>query len=203
VFFHPEIEKVLVAAAAYDGRFDFLSIITNGSFVPKESILKTMSKLPFKTLIRVDDYGKLSSKRDELISALIKYNIPVDLRPYNEDEQFLGGWIPLGDSNGNYEYKNYSEAELASLYSHCKMTDSCTQLWEGIHYNCPWVVCGYKLGVISIAERDYVDLLSNSSIEEKRAMISAWPNKPFLACQYCNGFDPKNSPRIPAAEQIA
>jgi hypothetical protein len=201
VFLHPGIEKILIAAAEYGNRFDALSVITNGSYIPKESILQTMSQLPCKTFVRVDDYGKLSSKRDELISVLKKYNIPVDSRAYNEEGQFLGGWIPLGDDNGGYEHKNYSEAELVNVYKCCKMTDSCTLLWEGVHYNCPWVACGYRLGVISIEKSD-VDLLSDHSLDEKRAAILEWGNNPFLACQYCNGYDPENSPRVPAAEQI-
>jgi hypothetical protein len=197
-FLHPDIEEIILAASKYSQQYGFMCIVTNGTYVPRQSILQVIESLPGKFVLRVDDYGKHSVKLLELISELKNYDINVDLRQYNEQEQAFGGWIDLGD----YEYKNYSEQELRRVFYTCKMPNDCVILWDGKLYICPYCVCGHKLGKTPISEREYVDLLDGSAIEQKKEKLTNWKQQPLLACAYCNGYDPENSPRIPAAEQI-
>jgi hypothetical protein len=198
-FLHPHIEKFIEAAAQYRDQYKYLCLVTNGTYVPRESILKLLRDLPCDTLVRVDDYGKLSGKAKEVVSALEAYSIPVDHRGYNEDSQFYGGWIDLGD----WTDKKYTPEQLEQVFRSCRMPQDCHQLWDGKLINCPYCCTGFNLNRIPIAERDYVDLFDESTtIEQKRAAVASWEKAPFLGCKYCNGYDPENSPRIPAAEQI-
>jgi hypothetical protein len=197
-FLHPDIERLIKATEKYRDQFSYVCIVTNGTYVPRENILKALKDLPCDKLVRVDDYGDLSPKVRELVSALKDYGIPYDLRGYSEEEQFYGGWIDLG----NWVHKDYSEDELEKVYRSCRMPQDCHQLWENKLINCPYCVTGWNLGRIPIGERDVVDLFDSTSIEEKRSVVEGWKDKPFVGCQYCNGYDPENSPRIPAAEQM-
>ena len=197
-FLHPGINEIITGAAKYCNQFDVMRIVTNGTYIPNKSILNTISSLPCDVFVRVDDYGKLSGKKQEIVSALKEYGIKTDLRPYNEEEQAFGGWIDLGE----YKYKNYSKEQLKDVFRRCKMPLDCSVLWDGRLYNCPYCISGFKLGKIPMARREYVDLFDDTTIEDKRALIKAWKDEPFDGCAYCNGYDPEASPRIPAAEQL-
>lgn len=197
-FLHPEIEELLIAASKYKAYFGYLCVITNGSYMPRASILDTLSGLDCKTLIRVDNYGKLSGMYEEVIHAMKSKGITIDERNYNENEQFMGGWVDLGD----YEHKNYSDVQLRDVFAKCRMPDDCAVLWDGKLYNCQYCVSGLMLGKIEMAEREIVDLFDDSTVLQRRNTIKAWRNEPFIGCSYCNGFEPGVSPRIPAAEQM-
>jgi hypothetical protein len=199
VFLYPEINKVLTEAAKYKDKFEFLSVVTNATFIPNKSILRTIANLPCNVVFRIDNYGKWSTKTTELIEVARSFNIEPEVRFYNEYEMAFGGWLDLGD----YTDKGYTAQQKESLFKHCKLPTDCGVVWNGKFNCCPYCASGYNLGEIGMAEYEYVDLFDNSlSVVEKRLKVSKWNEKPYIGCSYCNGYDTENSPRIPAAEQM-
>ncbi len=187
-----------IASGAYSKQIGTLCIITNGTYIPRQSILEVLRDLPCKVMVRVDNYGKYSNKYEEVVFALKASGVPVDERNYNDAEQYLDGWVDLGD----FEYKGYSSEQLDAVFRNCRMPDDCSILWDGKLYNCQYCVSGSKLGKIGMPKREIVDLFDNTTITQKRAAVRSWRDEPFAGCAYCNGFNTLTSPRIPAAEQL-
>jgi hypothetical protein len=197
-FLHPDIERLMIEAVKFNRSYKYLCIVTNGTYMPKQSVMRTLASLPCDKLVRVDNYGALSRKADEVAARFTELGVPVDHRQYSGDMQFYGGWIDLGD----WTDKCYTLDELVEVFRSCRMPQDCHQLWDDMLINCPYCCTGYNLGRIGIENRDYVDLFdTTTTIEQKRAAVASWLDAPFYGCRFCNGYDPVNSPRIPAAEQ--
>lgn len=197
-FLYPELPRLMAAVAKYSEQFDYAITITNGTYIPQQSLIDCMKGLPYPFTVRVDNYGKLSRKYDELISTLRANGIEVDERNYTGENQAYGGWIDYG----GFDDRHYSDEELKKVFYNCRNPDDCGLLVNDVLTNCGYVTIADYLGKAKMKERDVVYLLGNQSVEEMRKKVLAWRDEPFEACKYCNGFDPVNSPRIPAAEQL-
>ena len=197
-FLYPGIEKLMDAVSAYKAHFDYAILVTNGTYIPRLSIIEKMKQLPYPFMVRVDNYGELSKKYGELIDILCKNNIKIDERQYTKDAQAFGGWIDLGD----YTYKNYSNEQLNHLFYNCRVPDDCTIVLNDMITICSYAFSGRLLGKINGRSHEVIHLADKKSLVELKNAVKAWRSEPLEACQYCNGCDPINSPRIPAAEQI-
>ncbi len=173
-------------------------MITNGTYIPKQPIIETMRKLPYPLVVRVDNYGALSKKYDEVIRVLHTNGIKIDERMYSGEDQAFGGWVYYGD----YSDKHYSNQELERIFRACRLPNDGAILMDDQLTNCCYATAGKLLGKVTMPQREIVTLSNGTSISELRRKIRAWRDDPFEACKYCNGFDPANSPRIPAAEQL-
>jgi hypothetical protein len=97
---------------------------------------------------------------------------------------------------------NYSEEQLKTLFVQCRMPNDSMQLWENILSGCCLAYPRFMLGKVPIRSGDYIDLGRNTTLTQITEQIDYMLSKPFEMCKYCKGFDPVNSPRIPAAQQI-
>jgi hypothetical protein len=198
-FMHPDIDEIILEATKYQEQFDHLMFITNGTYIPRASTIALLRTLPCKYVIRIDDYGRCSTQLNELLAVMEANGIPADVRLYNESEQYCGGWV---DVIGSFEYKEYSEEQLEQVFRSCLNRVNCKFVWDGKLYGCGMHGAGCLLNKVRDTSDDSIDLLSDESMELKRAVVLTWGGRPYEGCKYCNGFDPDNSPRIPAAEQI-
>lgn len=197
-FLYPHIEELMEAVSAYKERFEYAIIVTNGTYVPRLSIIDTMRNLPYRMLVRVDNYGHLSKQYDKIVEMLRGNGIEIDERNYDGNDQAFGGWIDLGD----YTDKFYTMEELNRVFYNCRVPDDCTILLDDKITICSYAFSGALMGKVSNEAREMIDLSGGQSIEELRNAVKAWRDTPLNACRYCNGCDPTNSPRIPAAEQL-
>lgn len=199
VWFHPQIIEILKICEKFKSHYDTLMVITNGTYIPRADILETMSGLDCGLMVRIDDYGPLSTKIPELKTVLETGHIAYETRPYSEDEQTFGGWLDLGDLS----YVGGTEEELKDRFAKCRMFHGCNQVLDGVGYPCPVVFfCKMRKGVQPQKE-EQVDYLSGASIEEMKAAVAGWERLPyFTACKYCKGYDPTRSDRIIPAVQL-
>ena len=188
----------MAALIPYQDRFEYGIVITNGTYIPKQSILDTMRQLPYPFMVRVDNYGQFSTKYDEVVAVLKQNQIKVDERTYTGDDQAFGGWVYYGD----YTDKQYSEEQLNDVFRRCRLPHDGAILYNDELTNCCYSTAGQMLGKVSMSAREIVKLSAEQSMAEMREKVAAWRERPFEACKYCNGFDPINSPRCPAAEQL-
>lgn len=198
-FLYPQIETMMKAASQYRDRFHHAIIATNGTYIPKDSIIETMKQLPYPLLIRIDNYGVVSGEADELMKRLISSGIKAEIRTYTGENQAFGGWVDFGDCAD----RHYTEEELRSVFDRCRYPDNGTYLINDKLTSCCHATMCYLTGEVSVTQhpRDVIDLFSES-IEEIRKRVRAWRDEPFEVCRYCNGFDPENGTRIPAGEQL-
>ena len=99
-FLYPDIEKLMTALIPYQDRFEYGIVITNGTYIPKQSILDTMRQLPYPFMVRVDNYGQFSTKYDEVVAVLKQNQIKEDERTYTGVEQAFGGGVIYGEYTG-------------------------------------------------------------------------------------------------------
>lgn len=199
VWFHPRIIDIMRICEKFKSHYDTLMVITNGTYIPKKEILEAMAGLDCGLLIRIDDYGPLSTKIEELKAVMADYGIAYEVRPYSEEEQMFGGWLDLGDLS----YVGGTENELKERFQKCQMFRGCNQVIDGMGYPCPVIFfCKMRKG-IQPQSAEQLDYLSGSSMENMRGIVAGWERLPyFTACKYCKGYDPTRTDRIIPAIQL-
>lgn len=196
VFLYPHIEEFIRYADKYKDKFDYAIIVTNGTYLPKTSILETIKEQSYPFVVRVDRY-EASTKVDEVLELIREYGLDGDERIYCGEDSFSGGWIYYGECVD----RNYSDKELKRVFYNCRLPDDGIIMYEDKLTNCPYATAVYGLGKVTMPEREVVDLSVKQNIDEMRAKVRAWRDAPFEMCKYCNGFDPINGIRVPAGEQ--
>ena len=199
-FLHPQFADLMRFMDQYSDRIGVLFLITQASYLPSEEAVAAVARSKCNCMVHIDDYGTLSPKLDNVLEKLSAQGIKFDVRHYNEQEQYYGGWV---DVVGDFSYQGYEDGGL-DIYQRCKNKSECKFIWDGILYSCGMHGAGTKLGKVPLADGDYVDLLDSAmSTEEKQQIIRAMGTRPVEGCKYCLGWDVKKSPRIKAAIQLA
>jgi hypothetical protein len=184
------------ALETYRKQFGFVRICTNGTIIPRPSIIEAFKKAGYHADIRISDYGRHSDKRGELTDLLHKNGIHTTIVQYTDEEQYHGGWIEFGV---NWRFRDYSPARLAELYDNCNYKTFFN--WGQYVYRCPTVSGAVQLGKIDIPVEDKIDLFSNATLKQQKAKASALVSRPIEACKYCDSFDVENGTRFKAGEQ--
>ncbi|MFZ5968959.1 MAG: radical SAM protein [Bacillota bacterium] len=177
-FLHPDIAEICIAASNLEN-VSLVNIVTNGTIVPKDDILKKISNLGLYVVI--SDYGSLSTKKRELEAALESHGIIYDIAEQNSK------WYPVAPP------KKYGRSivENKKLYKNCAWGGNCPELQNGEFHICGYSATGTKLGRIPKNGSGYVDVLDpNLSISEIRESLDKLINHTtcITACDYC-GFD--------------
>lgn len=203
----PLLNKELSEIAAitlreFSDRFDQFRIITNGTIIPSEALLQTIKEYGRGNAdFQVDDYGVCSNNLEAVIRELGENDIPYHVKKYHGEEQYCGGWIDLGSPE---KKRDYSDEEAQRVIDRCRNAHmKCLIVFDGKLFLCPRAITGFALEMFDTSPQDYIELLGQTqSLNEKKKIAAEFGSKPIRACYYCNGYDPENSPRFPAGEQI-
>lgn len=200
---NPELPKIVgISLRDFSQHFNQFRIITNGCVLPSQPLLHELKTYSQDNAdFQIDDYGIHSAKTPEIEALLAENHIPYHIKIYHGEEQYCGGWIDLGPANENREY---SEAEAQHLVDHCRNAHmKCLIVFDGKLFLCPRAITGYALNFFDAGPHDYIDLLGETqSLAEKKRIAVEFGERPIQACYYCNGYDPENSPRFSAGEQV-
>lgn len=191
---HPELPS-MIRQLAQERRIDRISVITNGTIMPGEELLSAM-KAEKRFLVRISDYGTLSSKLDEIRETLEKNHIQYEVANYSY-------W----DRPSKIKYMDCTEEELTAKFKLCTACNVLFMLNSKI-YLCSTGSAVCNLGVFPESQNNYVDLSSEYESEDMlQQIISDFIARPkqgdYLdACRYCSGnhcvqFENK----VPVAEQ--
>jgi len=199
---YKDLPDLLERLLAYSDRFQKLQIITNGTIVPNEDLLKVLKKYGNKLhRVLVDNYGeKLSKKITEITSVLDENSIPYSIRDYCSENAYCGGWVDMGDM-----YKEQHTLEEAQkIYEKCAVPGwgFCSVIADDIWYPCDQVFRRLDLGQ-DVDPNDYIDLCDETlTIEQQREKFKKiFDGKCLETCKYCSGLC-KDSVRIKPAEQL-
>lgn len=196
---YPYIIDVVKECLKFGDKVDNIRIITNGTIIPSEDLLKLMAS-DDRCIFMVDDYGELSTNLEKVISLIKEYNIRLKLNLYRGDEQLYDGWVDLGD----FSDRGYDEKALSKVFGTCHSAHwMCLAMKNGKLHQCSHSIVADELGYCKFNEKEGVDLLDdNISTESKIDRASKFGKVRISACKLCNGFDSENGARFPAAEQI-
>jgi MoaA/NifB/PqqE/SkfB family radical SAM enzyme len=200
---HPDIDEILLNISTFNKQYKRLVLVTNGTLLPSDTLVAVLKEISGDYIIRIDDYGFLSTKVSEFVKLADSKKLKYEVRAYCGENCYGengGGWVNIV---GNFDKKDYTDDELKAVYENCHNGKTCIFLWGSKLYACGMHASGVILG--KVPDRpgiDSIDLLSKETIAEKRKIVCKFGTFPPNACKYCNGFDINKSPRIQPAIQM-
>lgn len=198
---HPQLPEIMNFILQYSDKIGMLEIITNGTIVPNESLLKSLRSSD-KIDILIDNYGPdLSKGVPAIIRSFEENKIKFRARKYYGHDAHLGGWVDLSDISK----KNRTSSETQNIYRNCAYPNAfhCFAIIGDKAYICGVYKWAQANQIISDNTDEYVDFSDDTlSTESIRTKIRQFYERPyFSACEYCNGFC-EDSKRFLPAEQL-
>lgn len=199
---HPDLPRFLELLLPYADQIDIVEIITNGTIVPNDELIRAAKKLG-KLCFLVDDYGRdLSKKIPEIDCVLTDEGIRHVIRENNKVDAYCNGWVDYGDLS---KKRLHTQEEIEKLYARCaypqKQKGPFSTI-DGIMYPCtPCRICR-EFGVIPDNYDEYIDLFDDTlTVEEQRRKIqSIYDGKSLTACAFCDGMCDDSERYVPAVQ---
>ena len=167
------VERVLDTIFEYSN-FDKIVLYTNGTVVPKDSLLKKF-KDP-RVWIKISDYGPVSRKAKLVADTCKTWGV-------NCIHEVVTEWEDVG----RVLFRGRTDAENKVVFGNCCVNDTLTLL-HGQLYACTFSAHTDNLGVLENADIDKVDMLNLENLSDK--IRSIYKDKDVLvACNLCNGRD--------------
>lgn len=200
-----DLSEIVDEIYKYFDRLERFEIITNGTIVPNEKLIKSLNRFGHKLNLLIDDYGTDKSINANTVAEKFS-QIPeakVTLRDYHSDNMHCSGWVDYGISKNS---KKKSAEEAKALFAKCsypQKLDFCTSMVYGKLYSCTQLRRLIELGIIEPGEDEVFDLFDANLTDDniKKRIKALYNVKTLSACAYCNGIC-DDSPRYDAAEQI-
>lgn len=170
------------------GKVKNIRVITNGTIMPSNSLLKYLQLR--KVHVLISNYIHIGAKTNEVYQFLKRSGVNTRIT--------TAAWF---NYHHNFSGYNRSPEELKKTYSSCCV--ACHEMLNGEIHLCPTSAHGMYLGLIPRDENSFVSIRHNGSKQEKRKVTSRLkrllnqqvPN----ACDYCSG---NNGELVPVAEQL-
>jgi hypothetical protein len=199
-----DLDEIVKYLYRYNDRFDRIEIITNGTIIPPENLLKAIRLFGNQFEILIDDYGtdisKNAGKAYEAFSSLEEAR--VRLRDYHSKDAHCGGWVDLGVSKNCIKK---SDIEAKAVFDKCAYPkrDFCISMAHGKLWACMPTRRLDELGLVSSLDEEVFDLFDSNIPDEVlcERIKNLYNAKCLSACAYCNGMC-DDSERFKAGEQI-
>lgn len=168
-----------------------IQIVTNGTIVPDDSVLKTLSE--YEVFVFISNYGNKSRNLVKLVNKLCEYNIDydvMDLLYWADVEQYVDAREIMSDE----KRLNWRKEMCSTLH---RVID------QGRFYLCCHLKSLDQLDAISAEAKDCYVNIYDSDAKERLVMYLS-ENEPLpKACSWCNGnsFEQWKKAKIKAAEQ--
>lgn len=196
-FLYKELEiYIQYLGEKYGSRIGNIQVITNGSVLPSQQLLKAMRAS--RVEVRISDYTntlQYGNRLTELETVLNKEKIRYVIFKQTE-------WLDFGFPLETLCMGHTAE-ELRQHMLTCK--GFCHYLQEGRYYYCGNAWAAEKCGLYQLKETDYIELesLEDNSAESKEKLIDFYlgnMESGYMSyCQVCRGF--ATNKVIPAAIQ--
>jgi len=181
---HAEFAEILATAAAHDV-VDVVEIVTNGTVVPDEAVLRTAEKYKHKVYFHVSNYSvnaALASRlRHEALFAALKEH---DLRRQISSNPSWSKEIPLAGRNDD-------DSQVKSMFASCWLKRT-PEVKNGRMAICPKASSGYELGMADASRAGEVVDLRGGGLRQK--MIDFYHREFFEACRACVRIDEEVMP---------
>lgn len=183
----------------YGNKIGYMQIITNGSIVPNEELIRVLKKC--NVCVRVSDYTHAipyNKKLQEVINCLKKNDIEYAISKYET-------WANLGFPE-KIEPIGDTKEELRCHMLNC--AKGCHSMNDKKLYFCGLLYASEKIGLYQLQPGDYVDLTKSSGdeITDKEEILKYFlgdvQNGYISLCKICRGQGTDNPFMIPVAEQV-
>lgn len=180
----------------YGDRIDTLRMVTNGTIVPNEDILKKLSQC--RVEITVDDYRDAVPAFRECFNQLINKLESYQIKHYINKAD---SWIDLAPEKT--DYSDWSESQLQ------KHKENCNQSWQELRngklYSCNYAAYATVAGIAGKQDLEEVYDLTKFSPSKKKELVEfrlGYSAKGYTNfCKNCRGFTPENTEKVVPAKQ--
>lgn len=185
----------------YNNRFEFFSMVTNGSLIFSDGALAALVAIGPKVRIIVDDYGpKLSKNAQRCVEQLKEAGIRYELRDQFENIH-ADGWLDFRDMELKHD-----AAEAKAIFARCVCPQKLhwvVTLHDGKLYPCHFARRCTELDIVPMAAPDCIDLYDPTVTDKelKEHICSLYTVDMLASCRYCSGFL-EDRERFMPAEQI-
>jgi len=176
---HPDIEE-LCRELSKIPNIDRIHILTNGTIIPKGNLLERIRH--DITYLQINDYGVLSTHKQELKEYCIREGIECDIYPESNI------WYPVTYP----EDRHRNQEENETVFRKCPWGRNFMEYQNGQFHICGYSATGTSLG--EIPGSDFVDCLDErftSADRRKKIQILMKKCTYIEACRYC-GIDFEN-----------
>lgn len=197
---HPELDKILIKVLKYSDRIDRVLILTNGTLLMDEKVIKILNKNREKCMVTISDYGNLSINANNLKEILDTANIPCRVIKYSGNDLFCDGWVDYG----NHEKKSFTKEDTDKKGRSCAIRSREVSIIEdGELHACGRSYYRMKIGKIPKNPEEFINLLDdNLDINLSKDILNSLLKKTSItSCAYCNGLC-EDSVRYIPAEQL-
>ena len=171
-------------------------MVTNGTIVPNEDILKKLSQC--RVEITVDDYRDAVPKFRECFNQLINKLESYQIKHYINKAD---SWIDLAPEKT--DYSDWSESQLQ------KHKENCNQSWQELRngklYSCNYAAYATVAGLAGKQDLEEVYDLTKFSPSKKKELVEfrlGYSAKGYTNfCKKCRGFTPENNEKVVPAKQ--
>lgn len=197
-FLYPDFVEYLDFVGRYRDRIIRKpQIVTNGTIIPGDEVLKKIREYNFE--VSISDYRKgipvLAKKIESLIEKLEKYDIKYFVNTVDQ-------WVDFGYTTVNRS--DASEDDLTSFYNECEMP--CKLLRDKCLYQCANAQFAVDAGLIKedLDNNLYLEKIVDEDARKKAVLFDLrFQKKGYLTlCRHCNGYVFMNKHYIDVAEQI-
>ncbi len=188
---YPFLDRLIYNFSMND-RIEKVTIVTNGTILPNKALQEEMKS--DKVLVRISDYGKLSSKKDELLFVLKEAGVHTEITDFKY-------W----NKNPTVDVLNETEEQLREKVKNCCALANMITLIKGKIFFCGFSAFYDYFKAVPDFGDNYIDLLESKEqgenlrkkIENIRKMGK--DGLPKQACRFCkfNNFEDD----LPVAEQ--
>ncbi len=192
-FLNPDLERCIVYLGEnYRSQIGRITVVTNGTVTPAESLLKVIKK--YGMYLSISDYTKTvpyEKKMEQLIGKAQEYDID-----YYRNPSIV--WTDFGFPDSPVKRTN------EQLEEHLK---SCRPNWNALHngrfYYCNVSWCAEQSGRFTLQEEDSISL-ENIDPKDKRACreIVKLSRSTSSFCKICGGCGADNTNYVPTGVQI-
>ncbi|GMO29321.1 MAG: hypothetical protein Pg6A_17400 [Termitinemataceae bacterium] len=178
--------KDLIQVMLDCGKIDNITIVTNGTILPKQEVLAVLRNP--KVRVQISAYPKeLVKNKDKLVVLLKENNITInclDIQPWKD----VGDWTFIDDGKSAKRFAACSFSLTPNIY-------------DGKLSPCSVASMATAANIIPTEELDFINLRCGDREIIREGVKRLLKAKNCLACSYCYG-NTQSAKTIPPAEQI-
>jgi len=189
----------------FSSRFEFIELITNGTIIPSDELIRVLKKHKERIAIQIDHYGEVSKNADKVAEILENHKLSYRVREYYGENASHGGWVDYGDFDKKHDEKQAHELYRKCFFSHYRReTDPYIDLSNGVVHLCVRSLLTMEKGCVPNEPPEFIDIMDNTKTDDElRDHIFKLTWARYLnSCMFCNGFCADNTQRVLPSVQL-
>ncbi len=197
-FLYKELQELIqYIGDKYRKKIGYFGIITNGTIIPNNTIIKCFKK--YDMSVSISDYSSTINYKDkvDLLCSILKSNNIEYVRNTNIQ------WFDFGFPQNPYFY----DEKNIKAHMQCCNT-SCQMICDGKLYYCAMVAMAEKSGLFETDNQGVVELseIDINNFEDRKNIIDCCNGKTdrgyLKLCKLCGGFGIDNNNEVETAKQM-